>query len=97
MKKRQVLVATAVAATAAASGMFGLWPVRAESEHSAISKAADILGVNQTKLLDAFKKTKIEIVEDSISKGLINPQKGIELIHKIEDIQDFLLLPKYDL
>lgn len=95
MKKRQVLVTAAVAATAAASGVFGMYTASKQSEISAITKAAEILGVGEGKLLEAFKKAKIELIEENISKGNIDAYEGIEMIHRIEDINDFHILPKY--
>lgn len=95
MKKRQVFVTTAVAATAAVSSVLPLYGVSAQTrDPSTIEKAADYLGVNAGELLDAFKKARIEIVEDKIKNGLIDTQVGIALIHKIEDADDFYVLPK---
>lgn len=95
MKKRQALVTAAVAATAAASGVFGMYASSKPSEISAITKAAEFLGVGQNELLEAFKKAKIEMIEENISKGNIDAYEGIEMIQKIEDITDFHILPKY--
>ncbi len=95
MKKRQVIVTTAVAATAAVSSVLPLYSVSAQTrDPGTIEKAADYLGVNPQELLDAFKKARIEIVEDKIKNGLIDAGAGIDLIHKIEDAEDFYVLPK---
>ena len=95
MKKRQIIVTTAVAATAAVSSLLPIYAVQAEArDANTIAKAADYLGVDQQDLLVAFKKARIEIVEDKIKTGLIDARAGIQLIHKIEDTDDFYVLPK---
>jgi len=95
MRKRQIIVTTAVAATAAVSSVLPLYAVAAqENPTNTIEKAADYLGVESRELLDAFKRARIEIVEDKIKNGLIDSKVGIELIHKIEDAEDFYVMPK---
>ncbi|CAG1023224.1 hypothetical protein DOJK_02179 [Patescibacteria group bacterium] len=95
MRKRKVIMTTAVAATAAMSSVFPIYGVAAQTrDPSTIEKAASYLGVDSQQLLDAFKKARIELVEDKIKNGLIDPGAGIELIHKIEDSDDFYILPK---
>ncbi len=95
MTKRKIIITAAMAATAAASSMLGTYPVSAQNHpETTFSKAADILGLNRQKLIDAFKKARIELIEDNIKNGNIDPKTGIEMIHKIEDSEDFLLLPK---
>lgn len=96
MKKRQIIVTTAVAATAAVSSVLPIYAVSAQEKdaNNTIEKAADYLGVGTQELLDAFKRARIEMVEDKIKNGLIDSMAGIELIHKIEDAEDFYVLPK---
>ncbi len=94
MKKRQIIVTTAVAATAAVSSVLPIYSVAAQANVNTIEKAADYLGVESKELLDAFKRARIEVVEDKIKNGLIDSKAGIELIHKIEDADDFYVLPK---
>jgi hypothetical protein len=95
MSKRQVIVTTAVAATAAVAAVLPIYSIAAQSrDANTIEKAADYLGVGSQELLDAFKRARIEIVEDKIKNGLIDSKVGIELIHKIEDAEDFYVLPK---
>lgn len=94
MKKRQIIVTTAVAATAAVSSVLPIYSVAAQANVNTIEKAADYLGVESKELLDAFKRARIEVVEDKIKNGLIDSKAGIELIHKIEDTDDFYVLPK---
>jgi len=95
MRKRQVIVTTAVAATAAVSSFLPMYTVAAQPrDPNTIEKAADYLGVGSQELLDAFKRARIEIVEDKIKNGLIDSRAGIELIHRIEDTDDFYVLPK---
>lgn len=95
MKKRKVIMTTAVAATAAVSSVFPIYAVAAQDrDPNTIEKAASYLGLASQDLLDAFKKARIELVEEKIKNGLIDPTAGIELIHKIEDSDDFYILPK---
>jgi hypothetical protein len=94
MTKKMIFTA-AVAATAAASSVLGLHGVEASKPpETTFAKAADVLGVDYKSLLDAFKKVRIEIVEKNIQNGKIDAVTGIGLIHKIEDSQDFILLPR---
>ena len=84
-----------VAATAAMSSVFPIYGIAAQTrDPNTIEKAASYLGVNSQQLLDAFKKARIELIEDKIKNGLIDARAGIELIHKIEDSEDFYILPK---
>jgi len=94
MKKRQIIVTTAVASTAAVSSVLPIYAVSAQENPNTIEKAADYLGVESKELLDAFKRARIEIVQDKIKNGLIDAKAGIELIHKIEDAEDFYVMPK---
>lgn len=96
MKKRQVIITTAVAATAAMSSILPLNKISAVTvkDSNTIEKAANHLGLSPTELLDAFKKARIEIIEEKIKTGLIDTTSGIDLIHKIEDSEDFYFLPK---
>lgn len=86
---------TAVAATAAVTSVLPLYNVQAQpNDTNTIEKAANYLGVQSKDLLDAFKKARIEIVEEKIRTGVLDSRAGIELIHKIEDAEDFYVLPK---
>ena len=94
MTKRKIIISAAMAATVAASGVFGLYTVSQSQPETTFSKAADILGLNTQELIDAFKKARIELIETNIKNGNVDPKTGIEMIHKIEDSDDFLILPK---
>jgi len=60
-----------------------------------ISQIATNLGVSKNKLIDAFKKARIDTVKDSIKKGFIHNKTGKELIDKIQNAIDFFVLPKF--
>ncbi len=96
MNKTQTVIASAaIVATVAASGVLGMTAVSAATASTDIvSKAAHILGVDESKLIDAFKQAKIDKINENITNGVVDKSQGLSMIEKIKDSKTLHIIPE---
>ena len=93
-KTKTVIAGAAIVATATASGILGMTTVSAATNSEIVSKAANILGVEESKLLEAFKQAKIDKINENIQNGIIDKKQGLSMIQKIKDSKTLHIIPE---
>jgi len=91
MKKKVIITSSLAVLAAVGATAFLISPASAASNStgSLISRVAQILNLDETKITDAFKQAKIEKLNQEVKDGNLTQEEADRIIQDIKDGKDF--------